>query len=150
MRQLVDSKAAAGAARALRFVEDEKRRADVAIDEVPRRTRHRAAEPVGGLPVGAGANVHLHQVVADEQGAGNAGTNGFLVLTAHDEPIDDNVHVADVRRFERDLFRQVVQLAVDNQTAAAFLPQLGEREVEFLAVDLEDRRAQLDLCALGK
>ena len=150
MRQLVDPEPAAGAARALRLVEDEECRADVTVDEVPCRTAERAVKPLGGLPVGAACHVHLHQAVADEQRAGDARADRLFVLAADDEAIDDDVDVADVRRLERDLLRQVVRRPVDDQTAAAFLAQLGEHEVELLAVDLEHRRPQLDLRALGQ
>ena len=94
--------------------------------------------------------MHLHQAVADEQRAGDAGADRLFVPAAHDEAIDDDIHVADVRRLERDLLRQIVRLAVDDQTAAALLAKLGEHEVELLAVDLEDRSPQLDLRTLGQ
>ena len=41
-------------------------------------------------------------------------------------------------------------LPVDDQPAASLLPHLGEDEVQFLAVDLEDRRPKLDFGAFGQ
>jgi hypothetical protein len=109
--------------------------------------------------------VDLQQAVANQERARDAGLDRFLVLAAHDESIDDRVdHAggdrgADVVRalgcvrlalVGLDVVGDVERLAVDDQAAAPFLSDLGENEVEILAVDLEDRRAKLDLRAFGK
>ena len=51
---------------------------------------------------------------------------------------------------ELDFSEMSTALAVDDQAAAPLLADLGEDELELLAVDLEDRRAQLDLGAFGQ
>jgi hypothetical protein len=60
------------------------------------------------------------------------------------------VHVAHAGFVEIDLRRNVHRLAIDDETAAALLAQLGEDEVELFAVNLEDGRAQLDLRPFGQ
>ena len=74
----------------------------------------------------------------------------FSCFRRDDEAVHDRVHVLDVRRLQLGLVGDVDRLAVDDQAPAAFLSDLGEHEVQVLAVDLEDRRAQLDLGALGQ
>ncbi len=49
-----------------------------------------------------------------------------------------------------EVVRQVHRFTVDDEPPYALLAQLGEDEVELLAVDLEHRRAQLDLGAVGQ
>ena len=45
------------------------------------------------------------------------------------------------------MLMRILRLAIDDQSAAAFLANLGQDEVQFLAVLLEYGRAQLDLGA---
>ena len=94
--------------------------------------------------------MHLHQTVADEQRADDAGANRLLVCARHDKPIDHRVHVLDVGGVEVGLVRDVDRLAIDDKRAAAFLADVGEDDIEVLAVQLEHRRAQLDLGSLGQ
>ena len=96
------------------------------------------------------ADMDLDQSVADQQRRRQSGLDGLLVLTADDEAIDDGVHVGDVFRLEPGLLGDVHRLAVHDQRAAPFLTDLGEDELEILAVDLEHRRAHLDLRPLGQ
>ncbi len=157
MRQLVDAEPSARPAGALGIVEDEIIRTDVAVDEVMRRAAQslvetrsvRLGRPLG-LPLPPINDVHLEQPVADEQRRRDAGLDGFLVLATDDEAVDDGVHVVDVGCLEGGFFRKVDALSVNDQAAAALLADLGEDEVEVLAVDLEDWRPQLDLGALGQ
>ena len=150
MGELVHPEAAAGAAGALRVVEHEELGADVAVDEVMRRAAQALVEPLGLGLRGALHDLRLQQAVAHQQRARDARADRLLVLPADDDAIDDRVHVLDVRRLQLGLVGDVDGLAVDDQTAAPLLAELGEDEVQVLAVDLEDRRAQLDLGALGK
>ena len=157
MRQLVDAEPSARPAGALGIVEDEIIRTDVAVDEVMRRAAQSLVETRSvrlvrpfGLPLRPINDVHLQQPVTDEQRRRDAGLDGFLVPAADDEAVDDGVHVANVGCLEGGFFRKVDALSVNDQAAAALLADLGEDEVEVLAVDLEDRRPQLDLGALGQ
>ena len=45
-------------------------------------------------------NLDLHQPVAHQQGGRDGRLEGLLVLAAHDHPIDDRVHVGDLRLVE--------------------------------------------------
>ena len=152
MRQLVDAEPAARAAGALRVVEDEVVGADVAVDEVMRRAAERLVEAVGVRLAGALRalcdDVDLQQPVAHEERGGDARLDGLLVPASDDEAVHDGVDVADVRIVDGGLLGQIDGLTVENQPAAAFLANLGEHELEVFAVDLEDRRAQLDFGAL--
>ena len=105
----------------------------------------------------------LQQAVADEQRRGNAGLDRLLVLAADDEAIDDGVHLRGRRRaaaarlgFSR---RVVCRLGSTVSDRSIGLPSTIRRRQPFLrssvkstssvfAVDLEHRRAQLDLGAL--
>ena len=147
MRELVHAKTAAGPAGALGIVEDEVGRADVSVDEVMRRAAEPAIELVGVCLARTGEHVDLYQPVADEQRRGDAGLDRLLVLPVHDEAIDDGVHVPHGRFVELELRGDVHRLPVHDDAPAALLAKLGEDEVQVLAVDLEHRRAQLDLGA---
>ena len=72
------------------------------------------------------------------------------MLAAHDHAIDDRVHVGDFRLVEGELLREVDAFAVYDQLAAALLADLGEDEVQLLAVQLEHGRAELDFGAFGQ
>ena len=163
VRDLVDAEPAARPARALGVVELEELGADVSVDEALRRAAVGAVEAFGLALRRALRDVELHQPVANEQGARNAGLDGLLVLPPDDEAIDDGVDAGGVDggsvtvvaltvigRIALDVVGDVEQRAVDDQPAAALLPHLGEDEIQILAVDLEDRRPQLDLGAFGK
>ncbi len=157
MRQLVDAEPSARPAGALGIVEDEIIRTDVAVHEMMRRAAQSLVEARGGrhvrafgLPPRPINDVHLQQPVANEERRRDAGLDGFLVLTTDDEAVDNGVHVVDVGYLEGDFFGEVNALAVNDQAAAAFLADLGEDEIEILAIDLEDRRPQLDLGTLGQ
>src|SRR5215471_4646358 len=56
----------------------------------------------------------------------------------------------DLRLRQIDLGRDVDRLSVDDQAATAFLTHLSENKIKLLSIDLEHRRAQLDLTALGQ
>ncbi len=163
VRDLVDAQPAARPARALGVVELEELRPDVSVDEALARAAVGAVEAFGLALARALRDVQLHQPVAHEQGTGNAGLDRLLVLPPDDEAIDDGVDAGGVAdgsitvvalavfcRFALDVVGDVHEGAVDDQPATALLPHLGEDEVQVLAVDLEDRRAQLDLAAFGK
>ena len=102
--------------------------------------------------------MQLDQAVADEERRREAGLDRLLVRAADDEPIDDGVDVLDVIGVARrtplvpalafDSIGDVDQLSVDDHPSAALPPHFGEHDVEILAVNLEHRRAQLDLGAL--
>ena len=94
------------------------------------------------------ADVDLDQSVADEQRRRDAGLDRLLVPAADDEAIDDGVHVLDVRGVEIGLSDKSMARPSTISRRHALLPQLGEHEIEIFAVDLEDRRAQLDLGAV--
>ena len=72
------------------------------------------------------------------------------MLAADDQPIDERVHVADLRFVQLGRLREIERRAVDDHPAHPLLAQVGEDDVEILAVDLEDRCAQLDLGSLGQ
>ena len=164
MRDLVDAQPAARPARALGVVELEELRPDVSVNEALARAAVGAVEAFGFALARALRDVQLHQPVAHEQGAGNARLDRLLVLPPDDEAIDDGVDAGGVAdgsiavvalalvggRIALDVVGDVDEGAVDDQPATALLPHLGEDEVQVLAVDLEDRRAQLDLGAFGK
>ncbi len=101
MRQLVDAEPAARPAGALRVVEDEEVRSDVAVHEVMRRAAQPLVEAVGFRLAGALRtlvhHVDLQQPVADEQRCGDARLDRLLVPATDDEAVDDGIDVADVR-----------------------------------------------------
>ena len=95
VRHLLDAEPAAGAAGALRVVEDEPVRLDVAVHEAVGLAARR---PVESLGVGLARPLHdldLHQPVADEERRGDPRLDRLLVLATDDEAVDDRVHVAD-------------------------------------------------------
>jgi hypothetical protein len=92
--------------------------------------------------------VDLEKTVAHEQRAHDAGLEGFLVLPADDETVDDRVHVLDRVVIDLHVVREVHRFAVHDETPAAFLPNLREDDVELFSVDLEDGRTELDFRAL--
>ena len=141
MGELVHSEAAARAARAFGIVEHEIGRADVAIYKMMRAAAQRGVKPVRFRLAGALDDVDLHQPVAHQQRACNSGLDGFFVLPAHDEAVHNGVHIPDTGFVECDFLRYIHRLAVDDQTPAALLAQLGKYEIEFLSVDFEDRCA---------
>ena len=145
MRELVHAQPAAGSTGALGIVEDEVGRADLSVDEVMRRAADAPVEPVGVCLARTGEHVDLHQPVAHQQRRRHAGLNRFFVLPVHDKAIDDGVHVLHGRFVELELRGDVHRLPVHDDPPAALLAKLGEDEVQILAVDLEHRRAQLDL-----
>jgi hypothetical protein len=146
VRELVHAEAAARPARALGVVEHEEFRRDVAVREVMSRTAQPAIE-FFRLRFTRLGDVDLQEPIADEQRGGDARLDRFLVLPADHESIHDAVHVLDRRLVELDLVGDVDCLAVDDQPPAALLAHFGEDDVQVFAVDLEDRRAQLDLRA---
>jgi hypothetical protein len=131
-----------------------------------RRAAETLVEPLGIRAARTLRDVDLQQAVADQERRGDPRLDGFLVLPAHHEPVDDRVHAIErlrlgrplahgahargVRRIGFDAVGNVQRLAVDDQVAAALLANLGEEEVEILAVHLEDRGAQLDFSPLGQ
>ncbi len=148
MCELIHAETAAGSARALRVIEHEKRRADVAIDKMMRRAAQRLVEALG-LNLGRALDhLHLQQPVANQQRAGDTRFDRLLVTPAHHEPIHHRVHLAHRRLVDVDLFREIDRAAVDDHVPAPLLADFSEDEVELFAVDREDRRAQLDLRSL--
>ena len=92
----------------------------------------------------------LHEAIAHEERVGDPGLDRLLMLPPDDEPVDDGIHVSDVRVVDVGLVGDVDRLSVDDQPADALLPQFGEDELELLAVDGRNRRPKLDLGAVGK
>ena len=150
VRQLVDPESAAGAAGALRVVEHEVLGLYVAVHEVLRLAAQAAIETLRLRLARAFDNLHLEQAVADQQRGGDPRLDRLFVFAAHHEAVHDGVHVLDLGFVDFDFGGDVHRLAVDDQNAAAFLAYFGEDEIELFAVLLEDRRAQLDLGALGQ
>ena len=119
MRELVHAEAAARPAGAFGIVELEVFGRHVAIHEVVGRAADARVEPLHLGLARTFDHLDLQQTVADEQRGGNAGLDRLLVLSAHDEPIDDRVHVLDFRFVQVDLGGDVDGPAVDDQSAAA-------------------------------
>ena len=110
----------------------------------------RAEEPLALGFICSLLDLNLEQAVADEQRRGDCGLDRLFVLAADHDLVDHGVHVADPGFVELDVLGDIERLAVDDQAAAALLAHLGQDEVEVFAVDLEDRRAELDLGSFGK
>src|SRR5207302_10458712 len=83
MSELVDSKAAACAARALGIVEHKIGGPDIAIYKMMRPAGKRCVEPVRFLPAGAFDDMDLHQAITYQQLARDCGLYVFLVLLSH-------------------------------------------------------------------
>src|SRR5205814_9753248 len=139
MRELVNAKAAARSACALGKIEDEILRPDAAIHEMMLGAAQPLIKTLGVRLRRALHDFDLHEPIADEQRRRHGGLDRLLVSPADDDPIDDRVHLPHFRLVELDLRRDVDRLAVDDEAAYPFLPQLGEDEIELLAVDLERR-----------
>ncbi len=150
MRDLVDPEAAAGAAGAFRIVEHEKLGLDAAVDEVVRCAAKSLVEALGLSLVSAFEYLHLHQAVADQEGRGDACLDGFFVFRGDHEAVDHGIHVADLGLVEIHLVRKIHAASVDHQLPAALLANLGEDDLQFLAVNREDGGAQFDLRAFGQ
>ena len=147
VRQLVHAEAAARPARALGVVEHEELGRDVAVHEVVGG----AAGAVQPRRVGlrrAFEHLDLEQAVTHQQRGGDAGLDRLFVPPPNDEAVDDRVHVRDLVFVERDFFRNVHRMAVHNKAPDTLLPDFRQDKIQLLAVDLEDRGAQLDLGAL--
>ena len=71
----------------------------------------------------------------------------LLDLPSDHELVDDHVDGAAPGLGVLDRLRDVHDLAVDDQAAVSGLADLREHELPILAVDREDRRAQLDNCS---
>ncbi len=97
VRELVDAEAAARPAGALRIVEHEVVGADVPVDEVMRGAAEPGVQAFRLGVAGAAGHVDLHQAVADEQRATDAGPDCLLVRAADDEAIHDRVDVVNGR-----------------------------------------------------
>src|SRR6185436_17905955 len=87
MRQLVHAESAAGAAGALRIVEDEVDRPDVAVREVMRSAGESAMEAVDVRLGRAFHDLRLHQPVTYEQRGADRGLDRLLVFRSDDDPI---------------------------------------------------------------
>ena len=156
MRALVRADAAAGAASALRVIEHEEVRHDVAVDErMPCAAEGlREARRLAG--VRAAHDGGRQQRVADAQGVFDAGLELLLDARHEDEPIHHGRELGIARQGVRHVFGEVdphgrlATPGVDVDVAAAELADLVEDELGILAVDLEDRRAQFDLGPLGQ
>ena len=126
MRQLVDAEAAARAARALRIVEHEVGRADVAVDEVVRRAAAARRRTVCASALLAPLTTcTCIRPSPTSSVLAMPGLDRLLVLAADDEAIDDRVHVRDRRLVELDLVGDVDRLAVDDQPRGS--PSCGPR-----------------------
>src|SRR5262249_14106997 len=97
VRQLVHTESTARATGAFRIVEDEKRRSDVAVDEMVCRTAQRFVEAIALGFAESFENLNLDQAVAYEQRGGDRSLDGLLLLSIYSEAIDDGIHVADLR-----------------------------------------------------
>ena len=156
MRALVRADAATGPAGALRVIEHEEIRHDVAVDErMPRAAeRLRKARRLAG--VRAADDGGRQQRVADAQGMFDAGLELLLDARDEDEAIHHGRELRIARQCVRHVFGEVdphgrlATAGVDVHVAAAELADLVEDELGILAVDLEDRRTQLDLGTLGE
>ena len=148
VRDLVHAEPAAGAAGALRIVEHKKVGLDPAVYEVVRGAAKSLVEALGVCHACAAKHFDLHQSIADEQRRRNRRLNRLVLFRSYDHTVYECIHVAHVVFIDVQFTGKVDALAVDHQVAAALLAHLGEHEVELFAVDLEYRRAQLDLRAL--
>ena len=122
--ELVDSKAAACAARTFGIVEHKIGGPDIAIYKMMRPAGKRCVEPARLLLAGAFADMDLHQAVTHEQRARDSGLDGFLVFPAHDETVHNGVHVPDtgfVPSIEVNFFRNIDRCAVNDQPPATLL-----------------------------
>ena len=119
MRELVYAEAATGAACALRIVEHEIARSDVAVDEVVRGAAQAIVEALALRFARALADVHLEEPVAHEQRGGDARANRLLVLPSDHEPIDHRLHRLHAGGVNVHVAGDVDRLAVDDQLPAA-------------------------------
>ena len=150
VRELVNAKPPARAARAGRRIEDEELRLDVAVHEVVRGAAQSAIESLGVRLGRALEHVHCYEPIAHEECRRDPRLDRLLVFAVHHESVDDGVHVTHLRLVQRELGREVHELLVDDEPPDPLLPHVGEDEVELFAVDLEHRRTQLDLGARGQ
>ncbi len=90
----------------------------------------------------------LHEPVAHQQRRRNARLDRFLVLPAHQKPVDHGIHVRDLLFVQLRFRGNVDSLTVDNQNPATLLTNLSKNEVQILAILLENRRSQLHMRAL--
>jgi hypothetical protein len=72
----------------------------------------------------------------------------LVPILPHREAIDQHLQVVGARLVQLDLVADVNDLPVDPQAAEAFAPDVAEQVRPVLAVDLADRRADLDHGAL--
>ena len=75
----------------------------------------RLVEPLGLRLRDALAEMDLHQPIADEQRGRDACLDRLLVASAHDQAVDDRVHVLHPRLIELHLLGDVDRLAVDDR-----------------------------------
>ena len=141
---LVDPQAATGPARALRVVEHEVIGLDIAVDQMMGRADQAAIESLGLHRARALDHLDTQQPVTHQQGTGDGGLDGFLVLPAHHHSVHHRVQLLDRRLLQLDFFGDIDGPAVDDHPAAPLLPNLRQDERQLLAIDLEDRRPELD------
>ena len=79
-------------------------------------------------------NLQLHQAITDQQRVRDRGLDRLLVPAADDEAVDHRGHVLDLGFVEGGLVRDVDDLVVHDQQAAALLADLGDHHVQVFAV----------------
>ena len=147
MCDLMNPQPATGPAGTLGIVEHEVLRLDAAIYEMVSGAAERLVETFHLLLRCALKDFHAHKPISGQQRCGYAGFDGLFVLPRNNEPINDGIHVTHLVLIDGNLIRDIDLLAIDDHQAAALFAYFGQNKIEFLAVDLEHRRAHFDFRA---